>query len=115
MTVRWSILILALVGCTKSEPQPATPPPATTQAPVEPVSSAPPPTSGTSGDAATACTSDEQCVTVSSYCVACACFALREGASLPPCQGPEVKCLVDPCLKKAAKCLEGTCTLVDAP
>ncbi len=112
MRVLSLVTLVLVVGCTKPEPQPAAPQPSATQPPVEPVASAPPPAAPSE---AAACTADDQCVVASSYCVACACFALRQGASLPPCQGPEVKCLVDPCRNKAAKCLEGTCTIVDAP
>jgi hypothetical protein len=57
-----------------------------------------------------ACTSDADCRLEADYCTGCDCRALAPGQSVPPCSGPGVRCLVDPCSTKAAKCSNGLCT-----
>lgn len=64
--------------------------------------------------ATAACKTDADCATWSSYCgdLPCACLAIGKNAGPPKCKQPNsVKCLVDPCLKKAAACQAGTCVV----
>jgi hypothetical protein len=59
------------------------------------------------------CASDADCQTVSSYCrdTPCVCRVLARSEPAPhACT--DVKCLVDPCAKKAAACQDGRCALV---
>lgn len=56
-----------------------------------------------------ACASDADCELAQDYCTGCDCRALAPGESLPPCDGPGVQCLVDPCADRKAACVSGEC------
>jgi hypothetical protein len=56
-----------------------------------------------------ACMTDADCRTEADYCTGCDCRALAKGQSLPPCSGPGVRCLRDPCSDKKAACVNGAC------
>lgn len=56
---------------------------------------------------------DADCRLFSDYCTGCDCRALAPGASDPKCKGPGVRCIADPCGRKRAACMEGTCVAVD--
>lgn len=61
-----------------------------------------------------ACKTDADCATWSSYCgdLPCACVAIAKTSGPPKCNQPNtVKCLVDPCMKKAAACQAGACVV----
>jgi len=58
-----------------------------------------------------ACTRDADCRVEADYCAGCDCRALGPTQSLPPCAGPGVRCLVNPCGGKAALCVNGYCAL----
>ena len=92
-----------------------------------PSSSLPPtPTASSSATAApstsaglgksSACTTDADCRTFSSYCSEspCACRVLSKSDPDPTCvgAGPKVQCLVNPCGQKAAHCQSNVCVLV---
>ncbi len=57
------------------------------------------------------CQSDADCYLFSDYCTGCDCRALRTTDLVPTCDGPGVRCLVDPCMGKSATCdlKTGTC------
>lgn len=55
------------------------------------------------------CQRAEDCELQADYCTACDCVALTHGESIPPCTGPGVRCLVDPCGMKKADCVDGFC------
>jgi hypothetical protein len=57
------------------------------------------------------CTTDADCRTFSDYCTGCDCRALAVSESAPVCQGPGVRCLVDPCRAEHAVCQQGRCAL----
>jgi hypothetical protein len=50
------------------------------------------------------CRSDSDCRLFSDYCTGCDCRALRFSEPGPTCDGPGVRCLIDPCMGKAAVC-----------
>jgi hypothetical protein len=56
-----------------------------------------------------ACSTDSDCKVEADYCTGCDCRALGVKQSLPACPGPGVACLVDPCLNKTARCVNGGC------
>lgn len=59
-----------------------------------------------------ACTYDGDCHLQADYCTGCDCRALAPGQSVPACTGPGVRCLVDPCSTRTAKCVNGMCAAV---
>lgn len=67
-----------------------------------------PPATGAKG---AACKSDADCVLFSNYCTGCDCRALGRDEGTPKCAGPGVRCLVDPCMKRHAACVEGRCSV----
>lgn len=56
-----------------------------------------------------ACTRDADCRLEADYCTGCDCRALATGQLLPPCSGPGVRCLLDPCGAATAACVNGYC------
>jgi len=56
-----------------------------------------------------ACMTDADCRVEADYCTGCDCRALARGESVPPCSGPGVRCLRDPCSDKKAACVNGAC------
>lgn len=60
-----------------------------------------------------ACATDADCRLHSSYCpdAPCACLALGTSEEGRKCTTPAVKCLVDPCMKKVARCQAGACVV----
>jgi len=64
---------------------------------------------------ASSCSTDADCRTWSSYCAdaPCACMVLAKGQPDPQCSGggSQVRCLVDPCQRKAATCQQHACAL----
>jgi hypothetical protein len=56
-----------------------------------------------------ACTSDDDCRLEADYCTGCDCRSLAKGETVPKCPGPGVQCLVDPCERLTARCLNGKC------
>lgn len=83
-------------------------------APVASPGAAPSTTAVASATKPSACTSDGDCTTHSSYCAdtPCACQVLTKGEAAPKCSGAPVNCFVDPCMRKAAACQSGACVLV---
>lgn len=59
----------------------------------------------------TGCERDSDCQPVADYCTGCDCRSLAKGSSLPECPGPGVRCLVDPCTDRVARCVGGACVL----
>lgn len=62
-----------------------------------------------------ACTSDDDCRTWSSYCheAPCVCRVLAKNDPDLRCSGAgNVSCFADPCMNKTAACQEGRCVLV---
>ena len=59
-----------------------------------------------------ACARDADCRLEADYCTGCDCRALATSQKLPVCQGPGVACLVDPCDRKKAQCVNGACAVV---
>lgn len=57
-----------------------------------------------------ACMRDDDCQLASDYCTGCDCRALAKGETLPKCPGPGVQCLVDPCERLTAVCVNGKCS-----
>lgn len=55
------------------------------------------------------CQRAQDCELQADYCIGCDCVALAQGESIPPCSGPGVRCLVDPCQMKKADCVNGFC------
>lgn len=55
------------------------------------------------------CQTDSDCSVNSDYCKGCDCRALGPNQTLPPCQGPGVRCFADPCMGKVAVCKAGRC------
>jgi len=55
------------------------------------------------------CTANEDCHLEADYCTGCDCRALAKGETLPRCPGPGVACLVDPCGRLTARCVNGKC------
>jgi hypothetical protein len=55
------------------------------------------------------CSTDADCKVEADYCTGCDCRALGVKQSVPACPGPGVACFVDPCLNKAARCVNGGC------
>jgi hypothetical protein len=59
-----------------------------------------------------ACMTDADCRLEADYCTGCDCRALATGQSLPPCSGPGVRCIADPCSGgRRARCVNGTCAV----
>jgi hypothetical protein len=59
-----------------------------------------------------ACTRDADCRLEADYCTGCDCRALAAGEKLPPCPGPGVACLRDPCSGGVkAVCVNGQCAV----
>ncbi len=58
-----------------------------------------------------ACKADADCRAYSSYCDGCTCLPLPKDAPAPQCKGSKVSCIADPCMTKAAACVQGQCTL----
>ena len=69
------------------------------------IACAPPTTGG--------CQTDADCRTFSDYCTGCDCRALSTSEPDPICDGPGVRCLVDPCGASTAVCntRTGACEL----
>ncbi len=59
--------------------------------------------------AAGTCAGDGDCHLVSDYCTGCDCRSLAKGEPDPVCEGPGVRCLMDPCQVKRAACVAGRC------
>jgi hypothetical protein len=59
--------------------------------------------------AAGVCARDEDCRLFSDYCTGCDCRPLARGQEDPVCAGPGVRCVADPCARKAAACVQGRC------
>jgi hypothetical protein len=62
-----------------------------------------------------ACSSDDDCRTWSSYCheAPCVCRVLAKSEPEARCSGAgNVNCFADPCMNKTAACQEGRCVLV---
>ncbi len=57
----------------------------------------------------TPCKTDGECKVEADYCTGCDCRALGAKESIPPCNGPGVACLIDPCFNKTARCENGGC------
>jgi hypothetical protein len=57
------------------------------------------------------CASDGDCRTFSDYCTGCNCRALTTTQREPVCQGPGVRCLIDPCGAEHAVCENRVCVL----
>lgn len=57
------------------------------------------------------CKSDGDCRSFSDYCKGCDCRVLGPGEHEPKCDGPGVRCLVDPCTRFTPACVAGKCTL----
>jgi len=55
------------------------------------------------------CTTSADCRLEADYCTGCDCRALSTNQNLPACSGPGVKCFADPCMNKAAACVDGAC------
>jgi hypothetical protein len=108
--------LLALTfACNTTSTTPPTPPP---------TASAPPPPASASASASattpakTSCAVDADCSLMSSYCgdLPCACVPYLTSAGAPKCNQPNtVKCLVDPCQRKAPACQEGKCVVTAGP
>jgi hypothetical protein len=58
------------------------------------------------------CAEDNDCRTFSDYCTGCDCRAITKSGPTPPCSGPGVRCLLDPCFNRAARCVNNQCVLV---
>jgi len=56
-----------------------------------------------------ACSRDDDCHLEADYCTGCDCRALAKGETVPRCPGPGVACLVDPCGRQTARCVNGKC------
>ena len=56
-----------------------------------------------------ACMTDADCRVAADYCTGCDCRALATGQSLPPCSGPGVRCLRDPCTGSEGRLRERSC------
>jgi hypothetical protein len=76
-------------------------------------SSAPPTTNPGGGmmDPGAACKVDGDCRAFADYCTGCDCRALGKTEKDPPCAGPGVRCIADPCRDRAAACQGGHCVL----
>jgi hypothetical protein len=57
------------------------------------------------------CKSDGDCRLEADYCTGCNCRPLASGQTLPPCAGPGVRCLLDPCGGATAACVNGYCVI----
>jgi len=57
------------------------------------------------------CTTDADCRTEADYCTGCDCLALSTNETVPACEGPGVKCFMDPCTAKTAACVSGQCVI----
>lgn len=92
--------LVCLVACsTKSTP------PAPAPAPAPPAPSAPAPA---------ACSKNDDCSLMSSYCsdLPCACVPYLTSAGAPKCNQPNgVQCFADPCQRKSAACQDGKCVV----
>lgn len=58
-----------------------------------------------------ACAHDDDCHLEADYCTGCDCRSLAKGETVPRCPGPGVQCLIDPCGRLAARCLNGMCSV----
>jgi hypothetical protein len=58
-----------------------------------------------------ACQGDSDCRLQADYCTGCDCRSLAAGQTLPPCSGPGVRCLRDPCSQATAACVNGYCVI----
>lgn len=56
------------------------------------------------------CAQDDDCHLGADYCNGCDCRALAKGETVPRCPGPGVQCLIDPCGRLAARCVNGRCS-----
>ncbi len=81
----------------------------------EPQSSAqpPPPASASSSAPLVNCQTDADCRAFSDYCTGCNCRALSITEPDPACDGPGVRCLVDPCQNAQVGCNQGRCSAGD--
>lgn len=61
--------------------------------------------------AASSCATDADCRTFADYCTGCDCRALSYSDADPFCSGPGVRCFADPCMGRAAVCINGSCSL----
>jgi hypothetical protein len=62
------------------------------------------------------CQTDSDCRIYSDYCGGCNCRAVGPTAgAAAPCVETAVQCLVDPCAQKTAVCVNGQCSVADAP
>ena len=107
-------LALVVVACSKSPP--AERPRDVTVAPVDASAGGPvapvPATASADADGG-GCSNDGDCALRSSYCgeAPCVCLALPKSAPKRACSGGTVKCFVDPCMKKGARCQSGACVV----
>jgi hypothetical protein len=63
------------------------------------------------GGPGTACRMDSDCRLFDDYCTGCDCRALAKTDSNPTCNGPGVRCAVQPCANKVAACESGRCVV----
>jgi hypothetical protein len=78
-------------------------------------SSLPAPSAAVSAPSVSACASDADCRTWSSYCqdAPCVCRVFAKGEPDVRCSGAgSVACFADPCMNKTAACQGGRCVLV---
>ena len=106
MRFQWFIVailgVTAVAGCAGADP-------------TEPGSGAPAESAGAELDegasALRECASDADCELVQDYCTGCDCRAVRQGETLPACDGNGVQCFVDPCISRTAACSGGECVV----
>lgn len=111
-TIPPAVLALVVVACSKSPP--AERPRDVTVAPVDASAGGPvAPVPATASADAGGCAKDSDCALRSSYCgeAPCVCLALPKSAPKRACSGGTVKCFVDPCMKKGARCQSGACVV----
>ena len=68
----------------------------------------------TPAESAARCKADADCRLEGDYCKGCDCRALGPGEKLPPCDGPGVRCIANPCMNKKAVCKAGACVVDSA-
>jgi hypothetical protein len=100
---RLAVFVLVLAGCARSASSDSK---ATTDVGAAVVAA----------DAArAACAADGDCRLFDDYCTACECRALLKSDPDPPCPGPGVRCLRQPCADRVAACVQGQCVVREIP
>jgi hypothetical protein len=100
------LLGLFALACASSK-EPAAQEPASAPAASAPAAS------GSSSAPLVNCQTDADCRAFSDYCTGCHCRALSITEPDPVCDGPGVRCLVDPCQEVQIGCSQGLCSAGD--